>query len=654
MNPQGAAATNAQAFDSIDGGAGTDTVKWYATATENANIVGTYSNIEVAKFYGAENIGTIDSTLIGGSKEIWLETAGAAVTVNGLSGKTLGVSGKTTGTQTGNFGTAASAALALSSASDAAGTGNAAVDIAGSATTLAVSGSGLATLTDNGGAGDTLKTLTVSATGATTLNVTGLGALTSIDGSASTANVTLTGIAASAATVKTGAGKDTFTVTATAKATVDSGAGDDTVTLGSSLASTSSVNLGDGNDKLLAGAGAINSGNVIDGGAGTDTIAASLINAANAAVIKNFENIDIGTAATLDVELMTGSTISGLTMTGDAAAAATVTNVAAGVGLTVSGANTGAKTISVKGASTNATDTFAITFAGEKVAGATATAPNITAVTGGITLNNVETVTVASGGADNTWNGLVLTGSATNTLQTLTITGEKNLNIDLTATAYGKAPASATDTTNGLKLIDGSAATGKLDIDLSAAATLNTSTSGLTVKGGSADDIITLKNSVLVASTNSQKFVVEAGAGNDKIVVAANGGSLTGGAGNDTFDVTLAVATAATEAGSVFVTIADLAAGDKIDFAANASGTFQTTKVTLGATVTNLDQALAAAIDAANEVAWFQYGGNTYVVADTDAATGSGTFGIGDTVVKITGTVDLANSTFASTVLTIA
>ena len=47
-------------------------------------------------------------------------------------------------------------------------------------------------------------------------------------------------------------------------------------------------------------------------------MAAALINAANAARFINFEALDLSSAATLDVELMTGSTISSLTLSGGA------------------------------------------------------------------------------------------------------------------------------------------------------------------------------------------------------------------------------------------------------------------------------------------------------------------------------------------------
>lgn len=666
-----AASTNSTltAADVIDGGAGTDSLKLTvegtgAGALPNASI----SNVE--QFF-IRDVATADSTYnfstINGETQVWADTAvngGGDVNFTNLgTGAIVGLKGNNVLTNLSNVGfSMATATDAVSIAIDGGVKNTVAPTItaaAGTATAATIASTGAANTVGAvklSGGTNTVKTLTINA--ATDL----------------TAVLVATDFAADAKMVVTGAGKvnvganfggDTIdasantggltvsTTTGVTKSVTGSSAAD-AVTLVGSLTSTGKIDLGAGNDKLLAGAGAAIAGtNVIDGGAGTDTISASLINAANAAAVKNFETLDISAATVvtgLDVELVTGSTITGLTLTGDAGGAAIVSNVAAGVGLTIDGANTGAKTINLKGASTGAADSFAISFDGAKVAGAAAAAPNVTAVTGGITLDNVETVSIASGGADNTWNGVLLNGSASNTLQTLTITGAKNLNVDFSAANVGKALTGATDTTNGLKLIDGSAATGKLDIDLTAATTLNTSSSGLTVKGGSANDTITLKAGVVVGSTNSGKVTVDAGAGNDTIITSALGGTLTGGAGNDTFDVTLAVATAATEAGSVFTTITDLAAGDKIDFAATSTGAFNATKITLGAGVTNLDLALTAAVGGVNTTQWFQYGGNTYVISnDADAA-----FDAGDTVVKITGLVDLSASTMAATVLTIA
>lgn len=656
------------AADVINGGAGTDSLKLTvegvgAGSLTNASI----SNVE--KFFirdVATGASAYDFSTINGETEVWADTAtnaGGVVDFQNLgTGAVVGIKGNNVLTNLANVTfNMATAADAVSIAIDGGVKNTVPVTItnttAGAATAATIASTGAANtvgaITLAAAAGNSVKTLTINA--ATDLTAT----LTAADFAADAKMVV-----AGAGKVNVGAGFDGATIDASAnsggltvstttgvtKALTGSSAAD-VVTLVGSLTTTGKIDLGAGNDKLLAGAGAAIAGtNVIDGGAGSDSISASLINAANAAAVKNFELLDM-TAATvtpLDVDLVTGSTITGLTLSGGAGAA-TVSNVAAGVGLTVDGVNTLMKTVELKGASTSAADSFAVTFDGAKVAGAAAVAPNVTIATG-LHLDYVESVSVVSGGGDNTWNGLKLDGGANNSLQTLSISGAKNLDLTTTATAFGKVPTNAADTTHGLNLIDGSAATGKLVIDLTGA-TLNTSTSGLTVKGGSADDTITLVNSVLVAGSNSQKFVVDAGAGNDTINVAANGGTLTGGAGADTFNVALALATGVTAATSVLTTITDLAAGDKVGFNAGASGAFQSTKVVLGAGVTNLDQALAAAVSTATNVSWFQYAANTYVVADTD---GSGAFSAGDNVVKVTGVVDLSASTLSAAVLTIA
>ena len=68
----------------------------------------------------------------------------------------------------------------------------------------------------------------------------------------------------------------------------------------------------------------------------------------------------------------------------------------------------------------------------------------------------------------------------------------------------------------------------------------------------------------------------------------------------------------------------------------------------MGATVTNLDLALAAASNNAvtGQINWFQYGSDTYVVENVDGVAG---VGAGDVVVKLAGSVDLSNSTYDAT-----
>jgi S-layer protein len=585
-----------------------------------------------------------------------------AVTLDGVAGATAAIKGAAVDTVTVKNQATALATTVTNGTStsltvnvDNAGYTAAGVAVTGAGTNVSVT------------AGAAATTITLNATGAksnvqvagaavTTLNITGTAALTldqpittatKIDGSAATGDLTLGALNAATVNVSTGSGKDSLTLAATAKATVATGAGDDSVTLNSALFEGSTINLGAGNDKLLDGgvAGTVKASTAtavttIDAGDGTDTLAASLINAANAAQFKNFENIDVSsaTATALDVELMTGSTITGLTLTGGTGGA-TVNNVAAGVGLTVSGVNdgtVGSTTIGVKGAATNTADTFAITFAGTAASTATALAPSAVDADK-VVVANVETINVSSAGTGFVTNTLGLTADK---LQTLTITGDKKLVL----TFDGATGTNVVATGGAVKMIDGSAATGVLDINTTNVVADNKVGVGLTVKTGSAKDVITL----------AQAATVDAGAGDDTITSAAAGGTFTGGAGNDKFDIKAAVATGATEATAIYATITDIAVGDTIVFDAAGTG-FTGTKIALDATVTNLDLALAAASNntTAGQITWFQYGANTYIVENVDGTTG---IDAGDVAIKLTGLIDLSNATYNATtdILTIA
>jgi hypothetical protein len=476
-----------------------------------------------------------------------------------------------------------------------------------------------------------LKAVTVAGAGALTLDVDGSGntALASINGSAATGALTLSNIPAAAVTVKTGTGKDAFTLTATAKATVDAGAGDDTVTLGSALAAGSSVSLGDGNDKLLSSSGSVAASTVasgstpaaittVDGGAGTDLLAASLVTAGNGAQFVNFETLGL-TNNTLDASLLTGSTLTGLELL---AGGGTYTNVTAAQSLAVNTNTSGTTTLTFSGV-TGTADAYTINFG--SINTATPTASNTSA--GELVLTGIENINIVSGGTK-AWNSVLL--GADTSANTVVVTGASNLDFGFN-TGFGSTTAPKT----GVSLIDGSAATGKLALDTTGVVA---ATAGLTVKGGSAADTIVLAGAATVL----------AGDGADTITTAAAGGTLTGGAGADTFVVAASTGTAPT------VTITDLAVGDKIDLAGTiaAAGTLGA-KVDVGAAVS-----LATALEIANgstgtrsttALSWFQYAGNTYVYADLPA-TGpvSGTLDAGDNIVKITGLIDLSTSTYTT------
>lgn len=494
-------------------------------------------------------------------------------------------------------------------------------------------------------AGSTALTkVTAAGSGALALDLDGAAntTVTAFDGSAATGKLTLANVAAATVAVSTGAGDDSFTTTQTAKVTFNTGAGNDAITIATVIAAGSTINLGAGNDVLLASGGSIApSGStaatttVIDGGDGIDSVSALLLNVGNGALFTNFEAIDLSgnaTAKSVDVALLTGSTISALTLNGGTGAVS-VSNVAVGAGLTVAGAATGVTTIGVAGVGGSA-DVFNIAFNGA----AASTAPVAATIKAGtIVVEGIETVNIASTGAANTWNSIALTDAK---MKIVNITGGDNLDLTFVGTNGTNASAGG-----AVSLIDGSAATGKLNINTTNVVA-DTASAGLTVKGGSAADTITL---------GAHAATVNGGAGNDTIVTSAGFSStLTGGAGNDTFNVAATVSSVVGNTGYKFTTVTDLAVGDVLKFAAGAT-TFVADKVDVSA-ASDFAGALALAIDtgtAGGTVDYFVYAGNTYVV-DVSAANASHALVATDVVVKLTGVVDLSHSTIVAGVLTVA
>jgi len=82
---------------------------------------------------------------------------------------------------------------------------------------------------------------------------------------------------------------------------------------------------------------------------------------------------------------------------------------------------------------------------------------------------------------------------------------------------------------------------------------------------------------------------------------------------------------------------------------------FASAKVTLGSTAVFQDYANAAIAQlGVNAAGWFQFGGDTYIVADK-GINGATSFTNGeDFVIKLAGMVDLTNASFNSDYFTIA
>lgn len=462
--------------------------------------------------------------------------------------------------------------------------------------------------------GDTLvKAVTATGAGALTLDLTGAAAATSFDGSTATGNLALTGLATGLVNIKTGTGDDSITLAGTTKVTLATGAGNDTVTLTGALAAGSNISLGDGNDTLLGtvAVAASTTGNVtvIDGGTGVNAVSSALINAGNAAQFVNFQTLSLQGGTTLDASLIAGITALSI----DAASSGNYSNVTQAQSLTVNATGSTTTTLGFSGVA-GTTDAYSISF-NAKTTG-TAAAP--TAIGAGtLVINGIETVGLHSGAsAGVAANSITLTDS---TLQTLTIDGAQALTL-----AFAGTNGTVTAGVGGVSLIDGSAATAKLNIN---EANLTIATGGITIKGGSAADTLTTST---FAST------------------------LTGGAGADNFVVAATVAGGASTTAPVFTTITDASSTDIITFKAPAGAGvdngFTATKINVtAATDLNSAIALAAAANAGGAAdtvaAWFQFGTNTYIVEHVGAGAGATA---ADVVVKLVGTIDLSAAAYST------
>jgi S-layer protein len=509
--------------------------------------------------------------------------------------------------------------------------------VASTANTVAIDAQGKASLALTAVAA---TGVTISGSGALTLDASTSTLVTSIAGATATGSLDLGNLNAAVTTVSTGSGADKLQVNATTAATVSTGAGADVVTIGAvTLAAGSAINLGDGNDKLIGTQVIAVSGGgkttVIDGGAGTDTISAALINNGNGAQFVNFETLGL-TATTLDVSLLTGSTISALELV---AGGGTYTNVTQAQALSVTGTTAGTTTLTFSGVSGTA-DAYAVTF---NAAGNTDPTTPDTISAGTLSLNGIEALTINSGSASGyTTNQVVL---ADTDARTLTVTGAQNTT--LTFGTFGK-----TGTGNGVSSIDASANSGVVTLTTNnivvvgntsiktgaGADVLNinhaaTAAQVSTISSGAGNDTITLGATVLSSS------VVDAGAGNDTITLNAAGATVTTGTGTDTVDVHLSLGNVAA--------ITDAAAGDKIILLDKGAETFTTAKVDVSA-AQDFATALASANTAAagngtdGSIVWFQFGGNTYILEDNTAGAYAAAT---DIVVKLTGTVDLSTAT---------
>ena len=368
------------------------------------------------------------------------------------------------------------------------------------------------------------------------------------------------------------------------------GAGADTLTVkGSKVAHT----LGAGDDTVVVSDATfadLAKGFSVDGGEGTDTLQMS------ATLAKDFKTADVATNFEI-LQLVGGNGTVDLDNFGDIdhvavgvldGGALTLNNMGNGGLLEYVDTPTQDVTVSVKGANSGTTDVLNVTIADDM------------AVTAGkLTVAEVETINITADDTDLGEDGpvqhsMTLTAGAASAVN---ISGDAELVLTLTDS-------------NKITKIDASGNTGGLTVDLTDIT--NEDNAFVTLTGSSADDTITM------------------GIGN----------VITGGEGKDAFTATQATVVNATVS---YSTIMDFKVGDTLTIGSRAN---DVKKVVVTEEMT-FDQAVNTALAAVSkEVAWFEYKGNTYVVADND---GSGnTFGANDYIVKLNGIVDLSDAVVAS------
>lgn len=587
VNVNGTLTDTLQSVDSINGGAGVDTLT--ATINSAAVITPTLNAVENVTIRST-NVGATLS-LIGsnGVEKVTVANSTGAMLVNDLGAVgAVAVANQNTNVSFDKS-TAATLAISLSALGTISKTAPVEVDVdlgattASKATTLNITADNVnAEILDTTGV-NVATAATIAASGVNelkltdganiaTLAITGAGSvdlsevalvkvatLTAGDGGVTFSNGDST---ATTFTATTGAGKDTLTVDGANITTISTGAGDDTVTTSTApLVATATISLGDGNDTLTLHAASA-AGATLSGGVGVDTLATALADyttisgysAENRAKITGFETLSLTGAPLADLTTVDLSAIAGLTsaqILGVAAgigSAATISNVGANSAVIAKGdlvANTGALTVTLKDA-TGASDVLNLTLDQAITQNNDTTVDTFTSAITSITTNGVETLNITSTGTLNTdvtagnetdiaVNGLTIVDNA---LVTLNILGDQGFTF-----------SSAAGMTK-LATVDVSANTAGGTVNVSAAATDGTA-AAITVTGSAGKDTI-------VGSGNID--TISGGAGNDTITGGGKGDILSGGAGNDTFVYTTA-------------TDSTLVAQDRItDFSANTFG----------------------------------------------------------------------------------
>lgn len=647
INADGGVATTLSAFDSIDGGAGQDTLNIFNDNTSNTSLPASASieNVEIINIFndgGVFNTGTVgevDASSFEGAEQVW--QIGQAADVINLGASTA--AGFRNTDQTMNVAAAIGAASATV-ALDAAAEGN----------DLNVTGDDLNSVTVAGSVddsdnnetvdainldvtvGEDEQTLTVNTAVATTLTFDDAGSaadakVTAIDASASTGDVAFAGDV-DVASLQTGEGNDDVTLSTTfgaevTTATVATGAGDDDIEIATTNAGSVTVEAGAGDDTVtVASLDDVSTKSTIDGGEGTDTLTTdggtlvagdyTLLNN----VFTNFEELSFTKDSTFDASRLADYSAITLVAGGEVTEVADdqALTTAAALDVTAAGyEEDGEDTVYAGNLDVTANGTTTVTAQAESIeltAAATEAAATAATLAGDVqeATVNVNNYVDADDTAEFEQSSVTVTNAGTpaviddngtpgdtsdDTIVTPATDGSLLSLSSLTLVGDGNATVTNADETD-LVTVDASGLN-SVDADGEAATGLTYTSSNTKAES------ITLGEGLDVLTFNTGASTVE------------NTDSITG------FNL------ATNDAGDF-----DAAASDDLDFAGNNAAT------ALGEVdAASLDLALvdAAANGAANAGVIFDFGGDTYVFQDSD---NNGSVNDGDALIQLVGGVD--------------
>jgi len=325
--------TTLSAFDSIDGGAGEDTLNIYTDSGNTLNNAfpasANVQNVEIVNVFnsGAAVAGFADASNFEGVEQLW--QIGAAAAVTNLQASTA-AGFRNTEQATLNVAAATGASSVTVQLDNVADTdlsdGNAvALNVdGGTALDTVIVGGTIAAGTNDPAtqqlaldvtAGDDVTALTVNTAVNTLLTITdGDDDVNSIDASGSTGGVEFAGDA-DVTNLQTGEGNDRVTLNtaftaAITSASVSTGAGDDVITINTTNAGTRgtvTVDAGAGDDTVIVqNLAQLSTSSVIDGGEGSNTLQTNggTLVADNYTLLNNlftnFESLVFTTASTFD------------------------------------------------------------------------------------------------------------------------------------------------------------------------------------------------------------------------------------------------------------------------------------------------------------------------------------------------------------------